>query len=169
MLDQFHLFICQASAIPLVFLYPFHHPRLWLFLKIFLSAGPCQRDTFRRLWGQAAVDEEEEAEAGERCGSKGRPLSQEHDQSQEHRSLHPQYVGERSGRHNGHWSGKARGTTAHSHANFTDLYHVKIMPTALRVSVIDLYKCKKKKFPPKFLPVLLSNYTRVMAKTLLNQ
>lgn len=72
-------------------------------------SGPGQRNTFRRSRGQAAVDEEEEVEAGQCCGSKGRPLSQVYDQSQVYRCLHPQYVRERSCGHNGPRSGKVMG------------------------------------------------------------
>lgn len=71
-------------------------------------SGPGQWNTLRRSRGQAALDEEEEAEAGRCCGCEGRPLSQVYDQSQVHRCLHSQYVWERSGRHHGHWPGRGQ-------------------------------------------------------------
>lgn len=98
-----------GRVIPLVFLYPFHHSLLF-FSPSTPPSEPGQWNTLRCSRGQAALDEEEEEEAGAgRCyGCEGRPLSQVYDQSQVHRRLHSQYVWERSGRHHGHWPGKGQ-------------------------------------------------------------
>lgn len=140
MLDQFHLFICEAELSPLFFQNPFHHPPLLFFMPSSPPlSGPGQRNTFRRSRGQAAVDEEEEVEASRRCGSKGRPLGQVYDQSQVHRCLHPQYVREWSRGHHGHWPGKAEVLWVNilHKRQVGNPYRVNITSTTVGVPIMD--------------------------------